>query len=443
MEVKMNWKGLFLLAALFGAAGMASGQEGETVATTDAAPVTTEVVPTEGANNYNGVDAGYIAPAPGFGGINVNGYFNGGGIFNTHGVDYNMVSIDSDNKLNVNGAYLAAVKEAQTGCGMMDWGFGADVMFGTDARFLAGYAGWDSEWETGKRSSNYNGVDLDDADREGYGFAMPQLYSEMSLNNWSIKVGHFYTLLGYESARADQRFFYGVARNFDIAPVTHSGALATFKGFSNLDLTVGWAAGENNTFKREYDESLILGGANYRVNEMTQLKYAFLVGKGARFGLKGDRFENDIVLTQKFNDRWDGAFIFSYGSFDAGDDAPTMEVSSIGGFLDSIGAASGNVKYQTWAGYLYYTLNPCWKIGSRTEWQRATTEGKSGTEGAETFNFGFGANWSPCGVQNLVVRPEIRYDNSHLPDDTMAGLFGMNHSFMDQLTLGIDMVCKF
>ena len=130
MEVKMNWKGLFLLAALFGAAGMASGQEAETVVTTDTVPVTTEVVPTEGANNYNGVDAGYIAPAPGFGGINVNGYFNGGGIFNTHGVDYNMVSIDSDNKLNVNGAYLAAVKEAQTGCGMMDWGFGADVMFG-------------------------------------------------------------------------------------------------------------------------------------------------------------------------------------------------------------------------------------------------------------------------------------------------------------------------
>ncbi len=442
MEVKMNWKGLFLLAALFGAAGMASGQEAETVVTTDTPPVTTEVVPTEIANYYDGADAGYIAPAPGFGGIGVNGYFNGGGLFNTHGVDYNMVGADSDNKLNVNGAYLAVAKEAQTGCGMMDWGFGADVMFGTDARLLSGYTGWDSEWETGKRSSDYNGVDLDDAAREGYGGAMPQLYSEMSLNNWSIKVGHFYTLMGYESARADQRFFYGFARSFESSPITHSGALAAFKGISNLDLTIGWVAGVNNTFEREYDESLITGAVDYRLDGMTGVRYAFLVGKGTKYGLKGDRFHNNVVLRRTFNDRWDGALLFNYGSFDAGDDAPKAEVAgNFGASVLNIGAASGNVEYQTWAGYLFYTLNPCWKIGSRTEWQRATTD--YGAEGAETFNFGFGANWTPCGIQNLVVRPEIRYDNSHLPDDKMEGLFGMNNSFMDQLTLGIDMVCKF
>ena len=36
----------------------------------------------------------------------------------------------------------------------------------------------------------------------GYGYAIPQAYVELAANNWSVKAGHFYTLIGYEVVTA-------------------------------------------------------------------------------------------------------------------------------------------------------------------------------------------------------------------------------------------------
>lgn len=456
MEVRSHWRNTLLFMAMLGMAGMTQGQESnvsETITTDEA--VQRGVI--DDQIKFEECDCAFMTPGipaqrpllAGLYNMDINGYVNGGGMFNTHSANYNMLHANSDNQLGLDGAYLALTKKAQNGCGVLDWGFGSDVMFGRDARFLSGYTGWDSEWETGKRSSDYNrnpllGRSLTDAERENYGFAMPQLYGEVSVNNWTFKGGHFYTLMGYESARADQRFFYGFGRNFDVTPITHSGALATFKGIRNTEISIGWVMGENNTFEREFDESLLHGAVKVTPNETASVKYSFLVGDGAMAASAGDLFRNDVVLTKKLGCRWETAFIFNYGSFDAGDDYQFNGNFAMNGNVTDLAQIFGNVEYQTWGGYLYYTVNRCWKIGNRVEWQRATTNADDNiTVGLETFNFGFGANWTPCGNENFVVRPEIRYDNSHLPLDEFAGAFGNEFSSEDQLTLGIDLLCKF
>ncbi|MDO5582214.1 MAG: outer membrane beta-barrel protein [Planctomycetia bacterium] len=380
-------------------------------------------------------------------GIEYNGYINAGGTFgmSNGGAKYNVLNAGSDNTLGLDGAYISVFKKAQNGCGIMDWGFGYDTMFGRDARYLSGYTGWDSQWETGKRSSDFNNLQtLTDGQREGYGFAMPQLYGEFSVNNFTVKAGHFYGLAGYESARADQRFFYAYARNFDVTPITHSGALVSWNGFQNLDVTIGWVNGINNTFENDYDESMLTGAFKYKA-DCWDVKYSYLVGDGAMYGIKGDRFHNDVVFTRKLNCKWDAAFMYNYGSFngDEAADAGDYYYSSVTDMMHVLG--TDNVDYQTFAGYLFYTWNPCWKFGLRTEWQKGSTDIADGeTFETNLFNVGLGANWSPMVGDNLIVRPEIRYDSSDQAifgaPETTGDRDGLKKS---QYTLAFDVLYKF
>ena len=40
-----------------------------------------------------------------------------------------------------------------------------------------------------------------------YGRAIPQLYAEIANGDWSVKIGHFFTLVGYEVVSAPDNFF--------------------------------------------------------------------------------------------------------------------------------------------------------------------------------------------------------------------------------------------
>lgn len=371
-------------------------------------------------------------------GLEYNGYINAGGIFNTHGQYYNVIHANSTNELGFDGAYLALVKEAKNGCGCMDWGFGADSMFGRDARFFSSYIGWDSEWETGHNGNrgDYNGSAIPDYQPESYGFALPQLYGELSYNYWTFKGGRFYTLMGYEGARADQRFFYSFGRNFEATPITHSGGLATYKGLKNLELTTGWVFGENNMFERGYDESLIIGSVKLHRGEQASLKYAFLAGDGAISNAAGSLFRNDVVFEKKLNCCWDFAFMFNFGSLTDIKEYTAPNPSST--YSDMLILFPANkFEYQTWAAYLYYTMNDCWKLGSRFEWQKAECDDSNEME---LFSMTFGAHWTPLCCDNFVVRPELRYDtcSANVFDD-MSGTEAID----DQLSLGFDVLYMF
>ena len=449
MEVKRNFGRTLLLAAIFGAASITMADEGGGYISTDSSADTAAIEAVD-------ADVPTAAPAPAataqsdviesivhhdtiqaWNIIELSGFINGGAILNTHGAEYNMVGCNSDRDFQMNTAYIRAVKKAQTGRGALDWGFGADTLIGSEGHLFRGYTGLDSDWTTGHRSADYNQVAvLSDAERENYAGAMPQLYGEFTVNNWDFKAGRFYGLMGYEGP-GDSRFFYTYGRAFELTPVTHTGAIATFSGIQNVDLSVGWVMGENNMFSRLYDESLITGAVKIKNGDWFGLKYAFLVGDGALGGTGGDLFRNDVVLNANLGNCWETALLYNYGKFDGESPAGEWGKSAT---LNDLAQLYGSLKYQTYGGYLYYTLNQNWKVGTRGEWQRGKAEG----DAMEIYEFTLGANWTPTGYDNFAIRPEIRYDKVHTADGSgYEGMFGNGLVHDDQFTLACDMIYKF
>ena len=79
--------------------------------------------------------------------------------------------------------------------------------------------GWDTGWNHGD-----------------YGWALPQLYATLAVGDLSVKLGHFYTLIGYEVVQAPDNFFYSHAFTFyNNEPFTHTGALASYNVSDNRD----------------------------------------------------------------------------------------------------------------------------------------------------------------------------------------------------------------
>ncbi|HPP54196.1 MAG TPA: outer membrane beta-barrel protein, partial [Thermoguttaceae bacterium] len=79
-------------------------------------------------------------------------------------------------------------KPADTSCKTLDWGFRFDILFGADApdtraRNNSRFS-WDNAW-----ISSDDGV---------YGTAIPQMYAVVAWNKLSVKMGHFFTPIGYE-----------------------------------------------------------------------------------------------------------------------------------------------------------------------------------------------------------------------------------------------------
>ena len=336
------------------------------------------------------------------------GYMNAGYFTNFKGDRSNgYTDCWSETTPAFNALYLSATKKAYTGgCGY-DVGFGVDFMFGEDARILHSARGLDQGWTTGHMSDG----------RDSYGFAMPQLYMEMAINNWSVKMGHFYGLIGYEGATANNRFFYTKGLICSVSTVAQTGVLATYSGFQNLDVTLGWVNGWNNGFDNsEYGEGMVEGAFTYHMNEYASIKYAFLAGTcdiSAPLGAlgpiapasaKGDASVHNVVLDLQLTGRLESVSLLYYGDFD-------------GNTVLALGE------------HLYYDLNCCTKAGFRAEWL------KTSIDDSELTTYGIGLNYHPAGYQNLYIRPELRYDKS-----TNTALL---NGRADQFTIGFDVMMTF
>ena len=335
------------------------------------------------------------------------GYMNAGYFTNFSGDRSNgYTDCWSETTPAFNALYVSATKKAFTGgCGY-DVGFGVDFMFGEDARILRSVHGLDQSWVTGHMSDG----------RPSYGFAMPQLYVEAAINNWSVKMGHFYGVLGYEGATANSRFFYTKGLLCSVSPVAQTGVLASYNGFENLDVTLGWVNGWGNGFDNEYGESLVEGAFTYHITECASIKYAFMAGTCdvavplgalgpiAPGSAKGDASVHNLVFDLQLTRYLESVTLFYYGDYD------------------------GNTVL-IWGEHLYRDLNCCTKLGFRAEWL------KTSIDDTELTTMGIGLNYHPCGNQNLYIRPEFRYDKS----TNTAMLNGRP----DQFTIGFDVMLTF
>jgi hypothetical protein len=303
-------------------------------------------------------------------------------------------------KINITQAWLYAERVADGSEGL-DWGFRADILYGVDAFATQAFGNPAGTWDY-----------LNGWDRGIYGWALPQLYGELAYGDWSVKLGHFYTIIGYEVVPAPDNFFYSHALTmFNGEPFTHTGALATGEVSDKLTVYAGWTLGWDTAFDQFSQGSNWLGGVSYAISEDATFTYTSTAGN---FGWRGDdaymqTLLLDLNLTGKLN------YVFQSDLLRSSyDDLPGKE--------DAIGINQ----------YLFYTLNDCWALGTRIEWWKGDTLfGFRHTEDVALppqgslsyYEWTAGINYKP--TANFRLRPELRYDWSPAANYT-EWVFGMD-----------------
>jgi len=332
-------------------------------------------------------------------------------------------------------AYVFMGKAAQNcGCGS-DWGFQLDYVFGSDGQDAQAFGsdrdGWDTAWDHGQY----------------YGHALPQVYAEAAYDDLKVKVGKFYSIMGYERVPAVQNFFYshafsmGVPLNrlnqrnafhpkYNLLPYSHTGFLAEYQANCQLTLYGGWTAGWDSGFNQNGGGDTFLGGFSYDFQDNLNVRYSVIMGDFGRHDADpnpgvaiggnprlsdSDGYLHTIVVDWDVNCRLKCVAQSIYG-----DNGLWFERYSDLVLLQDDGS---NGKVFGLSNYLLYTLNCQWAIGSRLEWLKVGG-------GDEYADLTLGANYRPCA--NVTLRPEVR-----MTETNGVGILD------DQFTFGVDAIVTF
>ncbi len=327
-------------------------------------------------------------------GIDFGGWLAAGIYDNSHGLEASGNAPLGFNNLaeeyQVHQLWVYAEHAADNGGHGVDVGFRADFLWGTDGpdTVAFGDGGWDTSWQTSNQ----------------YGFAMPQLYAEVAVGDWTWKAGHFYTIIGYEVVQAPDNFFYSHAYTmYYNEPFTHTGFLGERSLGEFVTLYAGWTAGWDSGFGNVNDGSTFLGGVGLQLTDNTFLMWA------TTFGDPGDQppvgnaivttdvYMNSIVLSSSFGNGWNYIFHHDYQ------------------YRQSDLVPGTNFKQYGINQYLTKDITDKLAAGVRYEWFYAgKNSGLSNPAGA-AVPFGQHYQALTCGLNfrpkdHIIVKPEMRYD---------------------------------
>ena len=384
-------------------------------------------------------------------GLNYGGWLSGGFTANNWGnttmLGNAQLPFNNDPHLNLNQAWVWFEREADNGGYGYDWGYHVDVMAGVDGPDTQAFGGpgWDSTWQWG------NG---------GYGAAIPQAYLSVAYDDFTVILGHFYTIMGYEVVPAPYNFFYSHAYTMAYGePFTHTGFLAEWSYSDQLTFYGGWTDGWDEAFQFGANHSsTFLGGVNWNsADERTSVTWTVNTGdwgKGANIHpnqttgptimSEGRIYSQSLVVQQQIASNWTYVFQTDYGYNTTQDTTP---------------AAPGdpNPEDTQWYGvnnYLFYNFNCCWAAGIRAEWfadPNAARVDRAGLNGANRladranyYEITVGANWRPN--NNFRLRPEVRYDWASGMTQGTGQRFdpsGGAYDHADLWTFGVDAIWMF
>jgi hypothetical protein len=340
--------------------------------------------------------------------------FNGPVTFNDRSGEYQM-----------NQLYLYAQRLADTGgCGW-DLGGRVDFLYGTDSRFLIS-DGLDDDWGDTHRF---------------YGAAMPQLYLDVAYNDLTIRMGRFYSILGYESPMAPENFFYShtYARQYG-EPFTHTGLLAMYDLNECLSIAGGFDRGWNNWEDNNGDLSFIGRTTWTSCDRCTSISFGITTGNEDDAGLN-NRTAYSLVFTRQLTNRLHWVLEHAAGW----EENVTTQLGT------------SDAEWYGISSYLFYELNPCWSFGLRYEWfaddDGARVDHRNGAGGPpagmlyngvpyQWNDLALGLNWTPNA--NVTLRSEVRWDWV----DLVGGLVPADGPFDDynnrnQFLVGCDLIVTF
>ncbi len=328
---------------------------------------------------------------------------------------------DRSNDYQLNELYSFIGRPTDNGGEGWDIGFRNDVMYGTSSRFTTS-ANWEDRFGVNVNQSPF------------YNVAWTQLYMEAAYNDLKVKVGKFYSPVGFYVVGTYNNFFNTLPYTFQYGePFTHTGALAQYQITDDINIGAGFTRGWDNS-----------GAFNPNLGYLGTFTWNNLAKKGDSLAIvhvwsnepsntaadpaaPGGAVNPQAGYAPLFTNRFLQTLVYSRPI----NDKTTYVAQSDFGVQAN---ALGDGRAAHWYGlnqYLYYKVNNCWSWGVNAEWFRDDlgfrvggflpnyTSGQvnSVIRGLPTTMSGFAGNFFQitCGPRwtpnpNLVIRPNMRWD---------------------------------
>lgn len=258
-------------------------------------------------------------------------------------------------------------------------------------------------------------------------FDVLQAYVDFALpvgSGLRVRVGKIVTLLGYEVIAAPQNAFYSHSYMFGYAiPFTNTGVMGEYKLSDDWLLDAGISRGWNQSSKDNNGGPDFLGGVTFTPQESDALKkWKFILNLSE--GPQG---------THDNSDWWT---VLDFQAIYTATDKLTLAVNADYGDAPHAPGVIGAAQWYGVAGYAAYAANDYLTPNLRLEYYGDSKGFTLGTGTGEslweaTLNVDIKPFPSDPVGQNLVIRPEVRYDYSN--KDYFKS--GTRH---DQLTFGVD-----
>lgn len=258
-------------------------------------------------------------------------------------------------------------------------------------------------------------------------FDLLQAYLDFALpvgSGLRIRAGKFVTLLGYEVIAPTQNPFYSHSYLFGFAiPFTQTGVMGEYKLNDDWLIDAGITRGWNQTFTDNNGCPDFLGGVTFTPQESDALKkWKFIL--------------NLSEGPQGTNDNSDWWTVLDFQAVYTASDKLTLALNADYGDAPHAPGVVGAAQWYGVAGYAAYAWNDYLTPNLRLEYYGDDKGFTLGTGHLEnlyeaTLNLNIKPFPSDAIGQNLVIRPEVRYDYSE-------HRFFKSGTHYDQFTFGID-----
>lgn len=301
-----------------------------------------------------------------------------------------------------------------------DAGYRVDLLYGLDARTTQvfgleknsdGVPLWIKPGDAVQRFDPFSGILLgQDANQ----LAMPQAYIELSSSigpGVSIKVGHFYTIIGYEVVTAPDNFFFTHAYTHNYGePFTHTGFIASSNLTDWLTVAGGIVRGWDNW---EDNNNGVSGIWGFTITPSDRFSFAYAAVYGPEHNETAfvpvsepeqQRYFQSLVAQLQISEKLKGVLESDYG----------VQEDQIAPGINS-----------TWYGvngYLFYDLTDNLAAGVRAEWFDDNNGVRVTGIPGSYYQMTFGLNWSPCNC--MMIRPEIRWDWFDAKEGFSSNVYG-------------------
>ncbi len=286
--------------------------------------------------------------------------------------------------------YLGRVADGSNG---LDLGYRFDMMYGADGHTAQSYGNTTSVPNVPANFLPGQGTYDASLDHGPYEWALPQAYAEVASGDLSVKVGHFFTPVGYEVIPDTGNFFRThTLTHYNTEPFTHTGAMATYTAYENLTLYGGWTLGWDTGFDQFNGGNNGIGGFAYNVSDDIVFTYMNTIGNlGWRSGGSDDSYTHHLVTTVALTDSLSWIIQGDY--------------LNVNNTTSATGLTGLNNEELGCTNYLIYKWSDVVSFGGRAEWWKSNAV----TGNADSFyDVTGGVNVKL--LSNLTWRAEQRYD---------------------------------